>query len=172
MGLSRKSYALPSVWEDFLGEVRPELSWRQTLIPSGYEAWSRQSPQQRNLALFFMGPESAVSLRMEGRGSWRVCGRKGWGHERSGSRKSRPESRVVEMSASGAVERGPAGVAAAPSPAPARAPAPGRLFRPISAEDEEQQPTEIESLCMNCYRNVSRSDGRREGWVEAASGGE
>ncbi|TFK01987.1 obscurin [Platysternon megacephalum] len=29
----------------------------------------------------------------------------------------------------------------------------GPLFRPLSAEDEEQQPDEIESLCMNCYRN-------------------
>ncbi|XP_040832925.1 zinc finger protein ZPR1 isoform X2 [Ochotona curzoniae] len=47
------------------------------------------------------------------------------------------------MSAGGAVEPGPPGVAAAS----------GQLFRPISAEDEEQQPTEIESLCMNCYRN-------------------
>nr|XP_031299490.1 zinc finger protein ZPR1 isoform X2 [Camelus dromedarius] len=56
------------------------------------------------------------------------------------------------MSASGAVEPGPPGVAA-PSPAAARAPGPGHLFRPFSAEDEEQQPTEIESLCMNCYRN-------------------
>lgn len=64
------------------------------------------------------------------------------------------------MSASGAVEPGPPGVAAAPSPAPARAPAAGRLFQPISAEDEEQQPTEIESLCMNCYRNVRRGGGR------------
>ncbi|XP_075462719.1 zinc finger protein ZPR1 [Ascaphus truei] len=27
------------------------------------------------------------------------------------------------------------------------------LFRDFSAEDEEQQPTEIESLCMNCYQN-------------------
>ncbi|KAM4704485.1 zinc finger protein ZPR1 [Rhinophrynus dorsalis] len=27
------------------------------------------------------------------------------------------------------------------------------VFREISAEDEEQQPAEIESLCMNCYRN-------------------
>ncbi|XP_057606487.1 zinc finger protein ZPR1 isoform X2 [Hippopotamus amphibius kiboko] len=57
------------------------------------------------------------------------------------------------MSASGAVEPGPPAANAAPSPAPAREPGPGRLFRPISAEDEEQQPTEIESLCMNCYRN-------------------
>ncbi|XP_037008767.1 zinc finger protein ZPR1 isoform X2 [Artibeus jamaicensis] len=57
------------------------------------------------------------------------------------------------MSASGAVETGLPAVAATPSPTPARAPVPGRLFRPISAEDEEQQPTEIESLCMNCYRN-------------------
>ncbi|XP_004585158.4 zinc finger protein ZPR1 [Ochotona princeps] len=47
------------------------------------------------------------------------------------------------MSAGGAVEPGPPGAAAAS----------GQLFRPISAEDEEQQPTEIESLCMNCYRN-------------------
>nr|XP_003418278.1 zinc finger protein ZPR1 [Loxodonta africana] len=57
------------------------------------------------------------------------------------------------MLGAGALEPGPPGAAAAPSPAPARAPAPGSLFRPISAEDEEQQPTEIESLCMNCYRN-------------------
>nr|XP_036848620.1 zinc finger protein ZPR1 isoform X2 [Manis javanica] len=57
------------------------------------------------------------------------------------------------MSAGGAVEPGPPGAAVAPSPTPARASAPGHLFRPISAEDEEQQPTEIESLCMNCFRN-------------------
>ncbi|KAF4008905.1 hypothetical protein G4228_000478 [Cervus hanglu yarkandensis] len=57
------------------------------------------------------------------------------------------------MSAGGAVEPGLPAAAAAPSPAPARDPGPGHLFRPISAEDEEQQPTEIESLCMNCYRN-------------------
>ncbi|XP_027435280.1 zinc finger protein ZPR1 isoform X1 [Zalophus californianus] len=57
------------------------------------------------------------------------------------------------MAVSGPVEPGPPAAAAAPSPAPARAPAPEDLFRPISAEDEEQQPTEIESLCMNCYRN-------------------
>ncbi|XP_047374013.1 zinc finger protein ZPR1 isoform X2 [Sciurus carolinensis] len=57
------------------------------------------------------------------------------------------------MSASGAVEPGPPGAAAALSPARARPPSAGHLFRPISAEDEEQQPTEIESLCMNCYRN-------------------
>ncbi|PNI66159.1 ZPR1 isoform 5, partial [Pan troglodytes] len=53
----------------------------------------------------------------------------------------------------GAVEPGPPGAAVAPSPAPAPPPAPDHLFRPISAEDEEQQPTEIESLCMNCYCN-------------------
>uniref|UniRef100_A0A8C4FH00 Zinc finger protein 259 n=1 Tax=Catagonus wagneri TaxID=51154 RepID=A0A8C4FH00_9CETA len=53
------------------------------------------------------------------------------------------------MAASGAVEAGPPGAAAAPSSASARE----LLFRPISAEDEEMQPTEIESLCMNCYRN-------------------
>lgn len=88
------------------------------------------------------------------------CQRKRWCHESSGSRKLRPKLRVAEMSASGAVEPGPSGVAAAPSSASARAPAPGRLFRPISAEDEEQQPTEIESLCMNCYRNVRRGCGR------------
>ncbi|XP_012325879.2 zinc finger protein ZPR1 isoform X1 [Aotus nancymaae] len=57
------------------------------------------------------------------------------------------------MAASGAVEPGPPGAAVAPSPVPAPPPAPSHLFRPISAEDEEQQPTEIESLCMNCYRN-------------------
>ncbi|XP_044138200.1 zinc finger protein ZPR1 [Bufo gargarizans] len=27
------------------------------------------------------------------------------------------------------------------------------VFREISADDEEQQPMEIESLCMNCYKN-------------------
>ncbi|MBN3323226.1 ZPR1 protein, partial [Atractosteus spatula] len=27
------------------------------------------------------------------------------------------------------------------------------VFKEISAEDEDQQPTEIESLCMNCYQN-------------------
>ncbi|KAL0626839.1 Zinc finger protein ZPR1 [Plecturocebus cupreus] len=57
------------------------------------------------------------------------------------------------MAASGAVEPGPPGAAVAPSPVPAPPPASSHLFRPISAEDEEQQPTEIESLCMNCYRN-------------------
>ncbi|XP_054580868.1 zinc finger protein ZPR1 [Eptesicus fuscus] len=53
------------------------------------------------------------------------------------------------MSAGGTVEPGPPGAAAAPSPASA----PARVFRPLSAEDEGQQPTEIESLCMNCYRD-------------------
>ncbi|XP_052615109.1 zinc finger protein ZPR1 [Peromyscus californicus insignis] len=57
------------------------------------------------------------------------------------------------MSASGAVQPGPPGAAVGPSPSAAGSPAPGPLFRPLSAEDEEQQPTEIESLCMNCYRN-------------------
>ncbi|XP_051788222.1 zinc finger protein ZPR1 isoform X2 [Erpetoichthys calabaricus] len=27
------------------------------------------------------------------------------------------------------------------------------VFKAISADDQEQQPTEIESLCMNCYKN-------------------
>lgn len=31
------------------------------------------------------------------------------------------------------------------------------VFREICSEDEELQPTEIESLCMNCYQNVSHS---------------
>ncbi|XP_059959904.1 zinc finger protein ZPR1 [Mesoplodon densirostris] len=57
------------------------------------------------------------------------------------------------MLASGAVDPGLLGAAAAPSPVQARQPGTGHLFRPISADDEEQQPTEIESLCMNCYRN-------------------
>lgn len=57
------------------------------------------------------------------------------------------------MSASGAVQPGPPGAAVGPSPSAAGSPASGPLFRPLSAEDEEQQPTEIESLCMNCYRN-------------------
>ncbi|OBS74406.1 hypothetical protein A6R68_15059 [Neotoma lepida] len=57
------------------------------------------------------------------------------------------------MSASGAVQPGPPGAAVGPSPSAAGSPATGPLFRPLNAEDEEQQPTEIESLCMNCYRN-------------------
>lgn len=69
--------------------------------------------------------------------------------------------RVWAMAVSGAVEPGSPAPTAAPSPAPAGAPAPEHLFRPISAEDEEQQPTEIESLCMNCYRNVRRGPGPR-----------
>ena len=86
------------------------------------------------------------------------------------SRKSRPDLRVV-MSAGGAVEPGLPAAAAAPSPAPARDSGLGHLFRPISAEDEDQQPTEIESLCMNCYRNVRRESGRC-GWrVEQSRGG-
>uniref|UniRef100_A0A8I6GME8 Zinc finger protein ZPR1 n=1 Tax=Rattus norvegicus TaxID=10116 RepID=A0A8I6GME8_RAT len=57
------------------------------------------------------------------------------------------------MSASGAVQPGPPGAAVGPSPTAAALSDTGPLFRPLSAEDEEQQPTEIESLCMNCYRN-------------------
>ncbi|XP_056399216.1 zinc finger protein ZPR1 isoform X2 [Hyla sarda] len=33
------------------------------------------------------------------------------------------------------------------------APSSAPVFRDISADDEEQQPHEIESLCMNCYKN-------------------
>uniref|UniRef100_A0A3Q2D5I7 ZPR1 zinc finger n=1 Tax=Cyprinodon variegatus TaxID=28743 RepID=A0A3Q2D5I7_CYPVA len=29
----------------------------------------------------------------------------------------------------------------------------GSVFRELSADDEDWQPTEIESLCMNCYQN-------------------
>lgn len=28
------------------------------------------------------------------------------------------------------------------------------LFKPLAADDVEQEPTEIESLCMNCYKKV------------------
>lgn len=45
-----------------------------------------------------------------------------------------------KMSALGAVEAG-TGTGAA-------------LFRPLDAEDGEQRPAEIESLCMKCHRNV------------------
>ncbi|XP_074072836.1 zinc finger protein ZPR1 isoform X1 [Macrotis lagotis] len=49
---------------------------------------------------------------------------------------------------------GPGAATAAASGAPGgRLLASGSLFHPISAEDEEQEPTEIESLCMNCYGN-------------------
>uniref|UniRef100_A0A2R9AN69 Zinc finger ZPR1-type domain-containing protein n=1 Tax=Pan paniscus TaxID=9597 RepID=A0A2R9AN69_PANPA len=57
------------------------------------------------------------------------------------------------MAATGAVEVGSPGSAVAPSPALDLLPALGHLFWPISAEDKEQQPTQIKSLCMNCYRN-------------------
>lgn len=30
----------------------------------------------------------------------------------------------------------------------------GPIFKPISADDVDQEPTEIESLCMNCYKKV------------------
>lgn len=33
----------------------------------------------------------------------------------------------------------------------------GGVFKDVNAEDEDAQPTEIESLCMNCYENVSGS---------------
>uniref|UniRef100_A0A7N9CC99 Zinc finger protein ZPR1 n=1 Tax=Macaca fascicularis TaxID=9541 RepID=A0A7N9CC99_MACFA len=56
------------------------------------------------------------------------------------------------MAASGLWNPGPRGCCR-PSSALAPPPAADHLFRPISAEDEEQQPTEIESLCMNCYCN-------------------
>ena len=29
------------------------------------------------------------------------------------------------------------------------------VFKEISAEDDDMQPTIIESLCMNCYENVN-----------------
>lgn len=69
------------------------------------------------------------------------------------------------------MEPGPPGAAVAPSPTPARASAPGHLFRPISAEDEEQQPTEIESLCMNCFRNVRRGAGAGGGGLSCGRPG-
>lgn len=30
------------------------------------------------------------------------------------------------------------------------------IFKEISADDEDQQPTVIESLCMSCFENVRR----------------
>ncbi|XP_075298467.1 zinc finger protein ZPR1 isoform X2 [Opisthocomus hoazin] len=50
------------------------------------------------------------------------------------------------MAAPGAVE--------AAAAEPGGAAGPGSLFRPLSAEDGEQRPAEIESLCMNCFRSV------------------
>lgn len=29
------------------------------------------------------------------------------------------------------------------------------IFKPLAADDTDQEPTEIESLCMNCYKKVS-----------------
>lgn len=29
------------------------------------------------------------------------------------------------------------------------------LFKPLAADDIDQEPTEIESLCMNCYKKVN-----------------
>uniref|UniRef100_A0ABM5EQN7 Zinc finger protein ZPR1 n=1 Tax=Pogona vitticeps TaxID=103695 RepID=A0ABM5EQN7_9SAUR len=61
------------------------------------------------------------------------------------------------MSAFGALDpaRGEprAGEANASASASGVPPGPVRLFRPISADDEEQLPAEIESLCMACFRN-------------------
>lgn len=31
----------------------------------------------------------------------------------------------------------------------------GGVFKDINADEEDAQPTEIESLCMSCYENVS-----------------
>lgn len=31
----------------------------------------------------------------------------------------------------------------------------GGVFKDINAEDDDVQPTVIESLCMNCYKNVN-----------------
>lgn len=38
-------------------------------------------------------------------------------------------------------------------PLPLWAPRLGHLFWLISMEDEEEKPTEMELLCMNCYRS-------------------
>lgn len=117
--------------------------------------------------LFRQSPESAASLR-RCRGWW-GCSRCRKSSRRAAEgagpreqRKPEAKSRATRgaMSAGGAVEPGPVEPTAAPSSAPAQPPATGPLFRPISAEDEEQQPTEIESLCMNCYRNVRPGLGR------------
>lgn len=53
--------------------------------------------------------------------------------------------------------------------AAAAAPA-GALFRPLSAEDGEQQPAEIESLCMNCFRNVRGPRGPGSGGLRGLGG--
>uniref|UniRef100_A0A8C4XLA7 Zinc finger protein ZPR1 n=1 Tax=Falco tinnunculus TaxID=100819 RepID=A0A8C4XLA7_FALTI len=50
-----------------------------------------------------------------------------------------------------AIHRGAPGPSVPESPGAAAAA--GSLFRPLSAEDGEQRPAEIESLCMNCFRN-------------------
>lgn len=73
------------------------------------------------------------------------------------------------MAASEAVDPVLPGVPTVPAP-PGSAPAPLKknFFQPINAEDEEQQPTEIESLCMNCYNNVSPGRGLR-GWMNGAT---
>ena len=31
------------------------------------------------------------------------------------------------------------------------------VFKPLSAEDDSERPTEIESLCMECGENVSKT---------------
>ena len=152
------------------------MRWRQSLDPAGFVSQDRIIRQLGNQAGCHR-EESAASLRRGGGGRmWAELAEvpaEGVGPREGGkSRKLRPDLRVV-MSAGGAVEPGLPAAAAAPSPAPARDPGPGHLFRPISAEDEEQQPTEIESLCRNCYRNVRRGCGRwrLEGWAEAGRSG-
>lgn len=149
------------------------MRWRQSLDPAGFGSLDRIIPATGKPRVRYCSPRRVLGLFKDGRGgSWRKCRRKGWGQERRRRPTLGPEQRVV-MLAGGAVGPGLPAAAAAPSPVQARQPGTGHLFRPISADDEEQQPTEIESLCMNCYRNVrrGRGHGRLEGWSEEGRSG-
>ncbi|KAM6432271.1 zinc finger protein ZPR1 isoform 1-T1 [Liasis olivaceus] len=68
---------------------------------------------------------------------------------RSRRRRSRPlPVRAGAGPEAGAGDQGPRGMATLGEDSAAGA----GLFRPLSADDEEQLPAEIESLCMACYR--------------------
>lgn len=38
----------------------------------------------------------------------------------------------------------------------------GGMFKEISADEEDALPTELESLCMSCYQNVSDNNKHRD----------
>lgn len=62
MVLLQRSKAMPWVWEDVLGEVTPELRWRQSLNPAGYRSLGCIILATGKLFMV-RDPKSAASLR-------------------------------------------------------------------------------------------------------------